>query len=967
MSSTARARLFRWRDWRVRTKLAAVTLVPLMFAVAVGVAQIHDQVARAESFDRVDRLVALADQVRRTIGGLQAERAESAHLLTGASGPADIGTELHQEFQATDTAWNAMSKAAGVVSFAMPATATRATEVSALPPQLSRLRGEVTDRELDGRAAQTRYTELVAVLLGFDRALAGEIADPELSAAANALHDVQLAGEEIYLQQALVATGLARGSLSVADLGAVRDSVARLTARMADFRAVAAPDQQALYDRTVGMDATAGRDRLLDQILAQPTTRPAGPVVDPTDWKTGSDLVTGLVATFTQAVGRQLGDQADSLKNAASDTAGVIAVVLFAALLLAAAVMILIGRQLVGSLRVLRRSALEVADHKLPDAVAGLRAGALIPPEVAPVAVTTQDELGQVARAFDAVQDQALRLAAEQAHLRASYGDVFVNLSRRSQGLVQRQLHLLDRLERDEEDPDQLAKLFQLDHLATRMRRNNENLMVLSAGSELAMRAGRPVPLADLLRAAVSEIEQYQRVSVQPPPDLTVLGYAARDLVRLTAELLDNATQFSAPETRVTIASRLADDGTVAVDVLDTGIGMRDEEIAEVNARLADGGHLDASASRRMGLFVVGRLAGRHHVRVELHGGKDIAGIRATVTIPADLLAGQPDEPHVNGHSGTVEDPFGGPRLGQVDLVRRMGDSVPVTRMELSAPQAGVRGDLFANVQADTGWWEPATPPPPAERGIHETTPIFDEMISAWFTADKPEAPTETWEFAADKGFEAAQAVTEVPLGVTAAGLPQRVPKEKLVPGSVSAPPPPPVEPVGQRDAEVTRERLGGLQRGLLRARGPVEDVPATPAEIGFLAAESAAKSPEGVTPAGLPQRVPREKLVPGSITPPPGFGEGLVRGERGAEEVRGRLDELSRGLTNGRRDLGRVSTSPSAIAGPDAVPDAAAGTPKDNQYSRRPGGDARNRTDPDSHRTGTSRHDLAENGQESS
>ncbi|GAB3905313.1 hypothetical protein GCM10029964_100380 [Kibdelosporangium lantanae] len=880
MSSTARARLFRWRDWHLRTKLAAVTLVPLVFAIALGVAQIHGQVDRSESFRRVDQLVELSNQLRNTTSGLQAERAESTRLLT--AGADDVAIELRQEFQVTDTAWNAMSRAAQVVSFAVPATSARAADVAALQPQLTRLRNQVTGVQLDSRAAQTRYTEFVTVLLGFDQALAGEISDPALSGTASALHDLQLSNEEIYLQQALVANGVARGSMSVADLNTLRDSMARLTARTADFRAAASPEQQALYNRTLTGPSLDNRNRLLAQVLEQPTTRPATPNIDSTDWKTASDLTTGAIANVAQALGRELSGDADRMQNAASDAAGVISVILFAAMLLAATVMVFVGRQLVGSLRVLRRSALDVADHKLPEAVAGLRAGALLPPDVAPVPVHTDDELGQVARAFDAVQDQALRLAAEQAHLRASYGDVFVNLSRRSQGLVQRQLHLLDRLERDEEDPDQLATLFQLDHLATRMRRNNENLMVLSSGSELARRAGPPVQLADLLRAAVSEIEQYQRVTVQPPPRLMVVGYAARDLVRLTAELLDNATAFSAPETKVTIASRQADDGTVAIDVLDTGIGMREEEIAEANARLAEGGQLDASASRRMGLFVVGRLASRHAVRVELHGGKDIAGIRATLTIPADLLVADTEPRKANGHK---------PKSDPADLVQRLASgAAPVSQVEASAPQSTVRGDLFTSQQEDTatGWWDPITPPPPpAERGIHETTPIFDEMISAWFTAepaagaDPADTPTETWKFAADKGFEAAQAVADAPAGVTRAGLPQRVPREKLVPGSVSADAGQPApQGRGQRDAETTRERLGGLQRGLSRARSssPAEETAADllaesgvrAANNGFHAADKAAKSPEGVTSAGLPQRVPREKLVPGSIAPPP-------------------------------------------------------------------------------------------------
>ncbi|CAM3498936.1 nitrate- and nitrite sensing domain-containing protein [Kibdelosporangium persicum] len=917
--------MLRWRDWHLRTKLAAVTLVPLVFVVALGAVQIHDQVARADSYRRVDLLVALSDQLGKVIDGLQQERAESAKLLVSAA--SRPGAELRQEYQVTDVNWAAMSRAAEAVEFATPAARDTARQVAGLLEPLSRLRDQVTRSAPDAPAVLARYTEMLTTLLNFDKALAGEITDPALSGTAAALHDLQLANEEVYLQQAMVSTGAARGSLPFAELEALRASQSRLDARIGDFRASASQAQRQEYDRTVSGAGVTTRDRLIGQVLEQPETRPVSVSINLADWQTSSQLTIGALATVAGVLARELSVTSARLQDEASDAAGLVSVVLFAAMLLAAAVVVVVGRQLVGSLRILRRSALAVADHKLPEAVAGLRTGALLPPLVAPVPVTTKDELGQVARAFDAVQDQALRLAAEQAHLRASYGDVFVNLSRRSQGLVQRQLHLLDRLERDEEDPDQLATLFQLDHLATRMRRNNENLMVLSSGNELARRAGPPVELADLLRAAVSEIEQYQRVVVQPPPPLTVVGYAARDLVRLTAELLDNATAFSAPATKVTIASRLADDGTVSVDVLDSGIGMRDEEIAEANARLADGGQLDASASRRMGLFVVGRLAGRHNVRVELHGGKDIQGIRATMTIPADLLSdGEPEEqrgtPSANGH-----------KVSTSDIVSRLSNgAAPVHTTPAVAAHNPVRGDLFMTCDplagtdespaapqkqeaTPTSWWDPVAPsePPPdeRERDIHETTPIFDAMISAWFTGTdsaRPaaEAHTETWQFAADQGFQTARAVAEPPGGVTKAGLPQRVPREKLVPGSIANGRRLP-EIRGRREAEALRERLGGLQDGLSRARGRAGAgvVPVHPeCDNGFRAAEAAAKSPEGVTSAGLPQRVPREKLVPGSITSPPGFGEGLVRGERGAQEVRGRLDGLQRGLSNGRRSL---------------------------------------------------------------
>ena len=201
---------------------------------------------------------------------------------------------------------------------------------------------------------------------------------------------------------------------------------------------------------------------------------------------------------------------------------------------------------------------------------------------------------------------------------------MFVNLSRRSQALVERQLQLIEQLESNEQDPDQLSNLFQLDHLATRMRRNSENLLVL-AGTDLAKRNVAPVPLVDVLRAAVSEIEQYQRIVVQAPPQATVVGRATSDVIHLLAELLDNATNFSPPDSQVVMSSLRAQDGSIVVEIADSGVGMLDHELADANRRLSTPSAVDVSASRRMGLFVVGRLGARHGITVHL-GGAPMGG-----------------------------------------------------------------------------------------------------------------------------------------------------------------------------------------------------------------------------------------------------------------------------------------------------------------------------------------------------
>src|SRR4029079_11050239 len=260
-------------------------------------------------------------------------------------------------------------------------------------------------------------------------------------------------------------------------------------------------------------------------------------------------------------------------------------------------------------------SALDVAQRRLPQAVESMRSGGVPDVTVEPVPLHTRDEIGEVARAFDEVHDQALRLAADQAALQSSVSNMFVNLSRRSQGLVERQLQLIEQLESNEQDPDQLSNLFQLDHLATRMRRNSENLLVL-AGTDLAKRNVAPVPLVDVLRAAVSEVEQYQRVVVQAPPTASIAGRAGSDLVHLLAELPANATPFSPPESQVVMSTTRSPDGVIVIEISDRGVGMADDELADANTRLVGPSGVDVSASRRMGLFVVGRLAARHGIGV---------------------------------------------------------------------------------------------------------------------------------------------------------------------------------------------------------------------------------------------------------------------------------------------------------------------------------------------------------------
>jgi signal transduction histidine kinase len=354
-------------------------------------------------------------------------------------------------------------------------------------------------------------------------------------------------------------------------------------------------------------------------------------------WTAASDATTSRMARLTTWAANDLRAKSNQLAETVSDRAGLESVLLLLMVLLAAGVGGGLGRYLLRSVGLLRNTALEVANERLPAAVASIRAGDRAKVTVDPVPLRTTEEFGQLARAFDAVHDQAVRSAGEEASLRSNLANIFTNLSRRSQGLVERQLRLMEQLEQKTDDPDQLANLFKIDHLATRMRRNNENLMVLS-GTGLLRRFTEPMPLPDVLRAAISEVEHYQRAIVRSPPEVRIAGYAAGDLIRSVSELIENATAFSPPIAQVVVSSRVLRDGSAIVDILDQGVGMGEVELTEANHRVAGGGGVDVPISRQMGLFVVGRLTARHGIQVRLTARAE-GGLCASVLVPSGLVS----------------------------------------------------------------------------------------------------------------------------------------------------------------------------------------------------------------------------------------------------------------------------------------------------------------------------------------
>ena len=311
------------------------------------------------------------------------------------------------------------------------------------------------------------------------------------------------------------------------------------------------------------------------------------------------------------------------------------AIVVLALLLIVLVSRSSMARSMILPLRRLRADALDVAGRRLPDMVRRLAEsdrGDAQSVEVEPIDIDSTDEIGEVARAFDQVHSEAVRLAGDEAMLRANLNAMFVNLSRRSQTLIERQLGIIESLEQTEQDSSRLSSLFRLDHLATRMRRNSENLLVL-AGHEAPRKWTQPVALVDVLRAAISEIEQYDRITLNVQSGLVIAGKAASDVVHLVAELVENATTFSRKDTQVHVTGQLLVSGGVLIEITDEGLGIPEQELAYANWRLDNPPVIDVAVSRRMGLFVVGRLAARHGIKVRLRRAQS-GGLSALIWVP---------------------------------------------------------------------------------------------------------------------------------------------------------------------------------------------------------------------------------------------------------------------------------------------------------------------------------------------
>jgi signal transduction histidine kinase len=640
----------RFRDLPIWSKLALMMLLPTLTTMVVAARGLVDHIDQTNNAGRARALAALSSDAGHLVHELQNERASATKLLKAAEDDkAAARTEYTAQASNSDKAAVdyrlRRQTLQDVPSSFRSVLGNIDTELAGLQTLRERV-GSTSTEAVQLSTATTQYGLLIKNLLGIRDAAAQLTGDSDLNSLMRAAAAVSTIKEYLSQERIAVVQILGQGMLTPENKLEYLKTQAAQDQALAQFQRVATPEQNDMYNSTVtGLNVREVRqyEAQLGQLEANESL-PSG-IFTVAKWDAAMVGQSDLLLTVEQKLDARIDSQSTDLYNGVQRTVLIETALLMTMLVLAVLFAWVLARSMNRSLRELRHGALTVAQYGLPQAVARLRDPALVTQMSAaqvaeqiaePLPVRSRDEFGQVTEAFNAVHLEAVRTAAEQAALRSSVSTMFVNLARRSQILVDRLIGHLDRLERGEEDPDRLAELFQLDHLATRMRRNDENLLVL-AGADSTRIQREPASLMDVIRAAQSEVEHYTRVEFGViDRDIEVAAHAVNDMVHLIAELCDNATAFSPPDSTVIVEARRVGDRAV-LQVEDRGIGISAEQLAELNEKLATPPMVDVTVSRMMGLVVVARLAARHGVKVELRAATD-RGTVADVLLPATVL-----------------------------------------------------------------------------------------------------------------------------------------------------------------------------------------------------------------------------------------------------------------------------------------------------------------------------------------
>jgi signal transduction histidine kinase len=720
---------------------------------------------------------------------------------------------------------------------------------------LGQIRDQVDALETDRNQAATAYTNVIDVQFRIYGSLTS-FSDQDIAKEASTLVSLDQAGEVLSEEDALAAGALSAGQFTATELQQFVQlvGVQQYLYAQADAQLPSAVHTQYLQMVT-GSDYARFTD--LENQLRTRARAGATPPLTAAAWQEAIDPVNTALSNLVIDGANQ------AVKDAEPAAIWVLVRLILAgglgliAVIASIIVSVTTARSLVRQLELLRTAARELAEQRLPGVVSRLQHGDEVDVAAeAPPLEFGNDEIGQLGHAFNAVQETAVRVAVEQAELRRSVRDVFLSLARRSQALVHRQLQLLDGMERREHDAEELDELFRIDHLATRMRRNAENLIVLSGA--VAGRGWRnPVPMVDVIRGALAEVEEYARVTVLPIESAALAGRAVGDVIHLLAELIENAVSFSPPYTNVQVGGALVANG-FAVEIEDRGLGMSETDLAKTNEQLATPPEFNLSSTAQLGLYVVGRLADRHGVRVRLRESP-YGGTTAIVLIPSILV--------VDPQDATVR----GRRAGRPGL--QVGDQSGRSAITDGTPSAGITAPTIASpgIPGAGGTPAPGTTAAAGSAGIAapaagitaapgDGSPTSSSATSgtATYGTVTPGAPTSS--APASGTTITGSPISGAPLGAAPAG-----PADAVVAPAPAGPTPRPAPGAGSRQA------VGpdGMPTGPRPRTAP----PATDRQLAHHVIEATptpapGRTPEGVSGSAAAPGDPNPFGVPGNANP---------------------------------------------------------------------------------------------------
>ncbi|GAA2384687.1 nitrate- and nitrite sensing domain-containing protein [Dactylosporangium salmoneum] len=629
--------------------------------------------------------------------------------------------------------------------------------------------------EPDG--ARNGFNQVIMTTYGLFEAAANH-ADSEVAQEARGAFVLSMARELLSEEDTLVGDFTTEGDYTVEDFAQLVTLVGQSRLILPYASTQLRAEQQVQYRQLAAGAQMKALQDVENRLMAATPGKSSG--VELAQWRAAFDPVNAQLAQFRSSVQkvnvRHASEASDRivLQLVVAGVVGLLAVV--ASVLLS----VRTGRSVARRLDGLRVAARELAEQRLPSVVSRLRKGTAVDVAAeAPPLRLGSDEIGQVAEAFNSVQRTAVASAVDEASVRQGMNEVFLNIARRSQTLLHRQLQLLDGMERRTSEPDDLADLFRVDHLATRMRRHAEDLVIL-AGSTPGRGWRNPVPVIDVVRGAVSEVEDYARVQVLQVGEGAVVGRAVGDVIHLLAELLENATAYSPPHTRVQVTGQSVPNGFV-VEIEDRGLGMTVEAVEEANRRLAEPPDFDPANSARLGLFVVAQLAARHRVKVMLRPSP-YGGVTAVALLPMDLVVAQ---------SSVL------PAGAAQEL--RSTHELPMVAAE---PFSWLPGSVSREVR------------PEARQEVPQGRPALSVVPEAQPRREVPRPPVERSEMAEREGP-----------GPARGGLPKRVRQQSLAPqlqteqSTASAGVDEDDEPTTTRSPEQLRRMMSSFQAGTARGR----------------------------------------------------------------------------------------------------------------------------------------------------